>query len=115
MAGLAPLTVVVEAADPSGALITSEFARDMGRTVAAVPGGPRPARPGANRLLEDGALPVTSTADVLDELFGVGTVPLRRPGPGRAADPVEEVLEAVEARVRAEMRRGRGWAAPAAG
>ena len=38
MAGLARLTLVVEAADPSGSLITAEFARDLGRAVAAVPG-----------------------------------------------------------------------------
>ena len=43
MAGLARMTVVVEAADPSGSLITAEFARDLGRAVAAVPGpGHRP-------------------------------------------------------------------------
>ena len=38
MAGLARMTVVVEAADPSGSLITTDFARDLGRSVAAVPG-----------------------------------------------------------------------------
>ena len=38
MAALSRLTVVVEAADPSGSLITTDFARDLGRSVAAVPG-----------------------------------------------------------------------------
>ena len=38
MAGLARMTLVVEAADPSGSLITAEFAKDLGRCVAAVPG-----------------------------------------------------------------------------
>ena len=38
MAGLARLTLVVEAADPSGSLITADFAKDLGRCVAAVPG-----------------------------------------------------------------------------
>lgn len=73
MAALARLTVVVEAADPSGSLITSDFARDLGRSVVAVPGrvNSRYAK-GSNRLLKEGAAPVTEAQDVLDELFGVG-------------------------------------------
>ena len=73
MAALSRLTVVVEAADPSGSLITTDFARDLGRSVAAVPGRvtSKVAR-GTNGLLKDGAVPITSTEDVLDELFGVG-------------------------------------------
>ena len=38
MAGPARSTLVVEAADPSGSLITAEFAKDLGRCVVAVPG-----------------------------------------------------------------------------
>ena len=73
MAGLARMTVVVEAADPSGSLITSDFARDLGRCVAAVPGQvTSTVARGTNGLLRDGAVPVTGTEDVLDELFGVG-------------------------------------------
>jgi DNA processing protein len=85
MAGLARMTVVVEAADPSGSLITSDFARDLGRSVAAVPGHvtSRVAR-GTNGLLRDGAIPITRPEDVLDELFGVGMRRVPRPA---AADP----------------------------
>jgi DNA processing protein len=98
MAGLARMTVVVEAADPSGSLITAEFARDLGRTVAAVPGRITASMAqGTNGLLRDGALPVTGVADVLDELFGVGV----RPPPPAARAPggpdLRAVLEAVEA------------------
>ena len=77
MAGLARMTVVVEAADPSGSLITTDFARDLGRSVAAVPGRvtSRVAR-GTNGLLRDGAVPITGAEDVLDELFGAGMRPL---------------------------------------
>jgi DNA processing protein len=100
MAGLARMTVVVEAADPSGSLITTDFARDLGRSVAAVPGPvtSRFAR-GTNGLLKDGAVPITGTEDVLDELFGVGVraaVQQGNPEP-EPEDPVlARVLEAAE-------------------
>jgi DNA processing protein len=101
MAGLARLTLVVEAAEPSGSLITADFARDLGRGVAAVPGRvtARMAA-GTNGLLRDGAVPVTSTEDVLDELFGVGLRP-EPPGAPGGGSPVDaalrDVLDAVEA------------------
>ena len=100
MAGLARMTVVVEAADPSGSLITTDFARDLGRSVAAVPGRvtSRFAR-GTNGLLKDGAIPITGTEDVLDELFGVGVRDLPRgvAGPRDPPDPrLARVLEAAE-------------------
>jgi DNA processing protein len=73
MAGLARMTLVVEAADPSGSLITAEFAKDLGRCVAAVPGRvTSTVARGTNNLLKDGATPISGTEDVLDELFGVG-------------------------------------------
>ena len=102
MAGLAAITVVVEAADPSGSLITSVFAADLGRTVAAVPGRVTSRfSAGSNRLLADGARMVTCARDVLDELYGVdGAPPAAGPSsPDReAVDPLEErALDALEA------------------
>jgi DNA processing protein len=100
MAALARMTVVVEAADPSGSLITTDFARDLGRSVAAVPGRvtSRVAR-GTNGLLRDGAVPITGAEDVLDELFGVGMRPVPSEEPTRR-EPDEprlaRVLEAAE-------------------
>jgi DNA processing protein len=116
MAGLARMTVVVEAADPSGSLITSDFARDLGRSVAAVPGHvtARVAR-GTNGLLRDGAIPVTGAVDVLDELFGAGArrvPPAIEPRPTEPDDPVlRRVLQAAEHRrlvaaIAAEARIG---------
>jgi DNA processing protein len=100
MAALARMTVVVEAADPSGSLITTDFARDLGRSVAAVPGRvtSRVAR-GTNGLLRDGAVPITGAEDVLDELFGAGMRRLPSQGPQRPQpdDPqLARVLEAAE-------------------
>lgn len=110
MAGLARLTVVVEAADPSGSLITADFARDLGRTVAAVPGRvtSRMAH-GTNGLLRDGAVPVTGTEDVLDELYGAGIRPRSVTEPRRSApDPrLKALLDAVEAGCAVDEMAGR--------
>ena len=73
IAGLAAVTVVVEATERSGALITARVARDLGRDVAAVPGRiTSPVAAGANALLRDGALLVDGPQPVLDAIFGVG-------------------------------------------
>jgi DNA processing protein len=95
MAGLARLTLVVEAADPSGSLITADFAKDLGRCVAAVPGRvTSTVAKGTNGLLKEGAAAITGTDDVLDELFGVG---VRRAPRGRAvcSAPEDPLLSAV--------------------
>lgn len=103
MAGLAEITVLVEAANPSGSMITGTFAGGLGRTVGAVPGQVTSARAaGSNALLKDGALFVTSARDVLEELFGAGDdraqVPHEHARPAAPGDPVESLLlEAVEA------------------
>ena len=71
MAALTQVTVVVEAARASGSLITADFALDLGRGVAAVPGlvTARMAG-GSNQLLRDGATFVRGPADVLSLLYG---------------------------------------------
>jgi DNA processing protein len=66
VAGLAAATVVVEARERSGALITADFALEEGREVFAVPGEiTSRLSEGANALLKLGASPLTSAADVL--------------------------------------------------
>lgn len=99
MAGLSAVTVVVEAAEPSGSLITSDFASQMGRTVAAVPGRANSRlAAGTNGLIKDGAMVVTSAADLLEELFGAGSAASASPRPSRPDDPVAaSILDAVEA------------------
>ncbi|HEY3020356.1 MAG TPA: DNA-processing protein DprA [Solirubrobacteraceae bacterium] len=74
IAALARVTVVVEAAERSGSLITAELARDLGREVAAVPGRvTSPLAVGTNALLKDGAALVAEPRDVLDLACGVGS------------------------------------------
>ncbi len=69
IAGLARATVVVEARERSGALITADFALEDGREVLAVPGEITSAlSAGTNALLRVGATPATGSADVLDAL-----------------------------------------------
>ena len=98
MAGLCAMTVVVEAGDPSGSLITADFALDLGRELGAVPGWvtSRMAA-GSNRLLREGASVVRGAGDVLDDLYGAGA----RPPSAASAPPLEpalrRVLDGVEA------------------
>ncbi len=69
IAGLARLTVVVEARERSGALITADMALEQGREVMAVPGEITSAlSAGTNGLLRQGAAPVTCMRDVLESL-----------------------------------------------
>lgn len=73
IAALAAITVVVEAAERSGSLITADLAISLGRDVAAVPGSPLDWRSaGTNQLLRDGAWLVRDAVDVLDDLAGAG-------------------------------------------
>jgi DNA processing protein len=80
IAGLAAATVVVEARERSGALITADLALEEGRDVLAVPGEITAAlSKGTNALLRVGATPLTSAADVL-ELFGIESEATSRSG-----------------------------------
>ena len=67
VAGLCAATVVVEARERSGALITADLALEEGREVFAVPGEITSAlSAGSNALLRLGATPCTGSADVLE-------------------------------------------------
>lgn len=96
MAALGAMTVVVEAAQPSGSLTTVRKALELGRGVGAVP-GPVTSRvsKGTNGLIADGATPIRDAQDVLDCLLGVGIAEARRCGP--ALEPeLARVVELVE-------------------
>ncbi|MDQ3588376.1 MAG: DNA-processing protein DprA [Actinomycetota bacterium] len=105
MAATAELTVVVEAAEPSGSLITARFAGQLGRGVGAVPGRVTSrSAAGANALLRDGAAVVRGAQDVIAELAPDSRAMLgaRSEQPGSvdeapALDPAaKQVLEALE-------------------
>ncbi len=81
VAGLAQATLVVEARERSGALITADFALDEGRDVLAVPGEITSALSrGTNHLLRLGAVPVTCLGDAL-AVLGLTAAPPPAPGP----------------------------------
>ena len=82
VAALAGMTVVVEAAQRSGSLVTANLAADLGRDVGAVP-GPVNSRgsAGTNDLLAGGACLVREAQDVLDSMLGAGTTRACPTGP----------------------------------
>jgi DNA processing protein len=88
IAGLAGATVVVEARERSGALITADLALEEGREVFAVPGEITSGlSAGTNDLLRLGAAPLTSSKDVLD-LFDLALPAGREPEIGVEATTV---------------------------
>ena len=109
IAGLTAATVIVEARERSGALITADFALEDGREVFAVPGEITGSlATGTNRLLRQGATPLTSAADVF-EVYGLGAGPaVQPPTLGEAATRVLDRL--VESSATAdELARATGF------
>jgi DNA processing protein len=96
MAALSAMTVVVEAAERSGSLITTDLAADLGRDLGAVP-GPVNARTsaGPNSLLAGGACVVRDAQDVLDAMLGAGGRRIERRGPALEGE-LAAALAAIE-------------------
>ena len=108
IAALTRGTVVVEAAARSGAQATANRARDLGKSVMAVPGPVTSAMSvGCHQLLRDtesGTVLVTSAAEVVQEVGRIGVdlaEPVDRPGSLRdsLSDVARRVLEACPVRV----------------
>jgi len=92
IAGLCAATVIVEARERSGALITADFALEAGREVLAVPGEITSGlSAGTNALLRLGATPLTRVADVL-EPFGIEPAQREPPELGEHARTVLAAL-----------------------
>lgn len=69
ISGISELTLVIQAGNGSGALITAELAADQGRDVCAVPGNvDSQYSMGSNKLIQEGACAVLNPGDVLDML-----------------------------------------------
>lgn len=92
MAAMAGMTVVIEARQRSGSLITATMAQEVGRDLGAVPGPvTATASQGSNDLLANGACVVRGAQDVLDAMLGVGRISAHL---GPALEP--ELLHALE-------------------
>jgi DNA processing protein len=105
IAALSAATVVVEARERSGSLITAEIAADLGRPVGAVPGRVTGSRSsGTNALLHDGAAVVRDASDALDLAAMPGTLRRPRPAPPRF-EPVVARPAPPPPPLEAELRR----------
>jgi DNA processing protein len=94
IAGMALATIVVEAAERSGSLITARMALEQNREVFAVPGSPLdPRAAGSNNLLKQGARIVTEAADVIDAVTPMLEQPPEK-APGAFSAPPTGDLDA---------------------
>jgi DNA processing protein len=103
IAGLSVATLVVEAPDRSGALITARLAMEQNREVLALP-GPVTSRAsrGCNQLIRDGAKLVQTVDDVLSEL-GPLRSPITTELGQQIRNPSELTLNSIEQRVLAAI------------
>lgn len=102
IAGLASAVLVVEAALPSGTFSTADHALDAGRDVLAVPGSVfYPGSAGCNRLIRQGAQPITCADDLRDSLADAGLLtPATATGGGAASlgrESTDTLLDALRA------------------
>jgi len=121
ISGMAVGTVVIEAGERSGSLITAACAAEQGRDVFAVPGDAFGSTyTGGNKLIREGAKPVFSAMDILEEYELVYPGLLNMRGAQRdleraAMDPAQVVVkpEARSQKPEARNKRQEPPASPA--
>ena len=92
IAALTDAVLVIEGAYVSGSLITAHWAADMGRDVFALPGRvDQPLAAGTLRLVREGASPVGSPEQLMEDLYGHGQRPAS-PAPGGPSDALGSTL-----------------------
>jgi len=69
VSGLSIATIVIEAPERSGSIVTARLAAEQGREVFVVPGSiDNPNYRGSHQLIRDGAVLVSSVEDILEDL-----------------------------------------------
>lgn len=111
LAGLSLGTLVVEAAERSGALITARLAADVGREVFALPGSiHNPMARGCHRLIREGATLVESPTEVL-AVLGPLAADLARALRGELGAPIHVTQASSEAPILSDPDYNRLWQA----
>jgi DNA processing protein len=92
LAALSPVTLVIEAAQKSGALITAHFALDYNRDVYAIPGSIfSKTSKGTNSLIQQGAKLIQSAKEIL-EVYNIEDTPPRQIEIDKAQQVAYELL-----------------------
>ncbi len=96
IAALSPVLLVAEAGERSGTMGTVDAALEMGRTIYAAPGSIfSPYSQGTNRLIRDGAFPITSESDLEARLsLDYGVLRVVAQGTSRQVGEVVSALRA---------------------
>ena len=93
MSGMSKATLIIEAGEKSGTLITARLALDYNREVLCVPHElGRESGAGANRLIREGATLVRSAEDILQAL-GLASEPLQTTLPTDLSESESKILE----------------------
>ena len=96
IAALSAMTVVVEAGERSGALLTASWASDLGVPVGAVPGRVTASQAvGPHGLLREGAHLVRDAQDVLDALYGANAPKMSSDSRARLEPDLRAWLDAI--------------------
>ncbi|MFA6397667.1 MAG: DNA-processing protein DprA [Candidatus Paceibacterota bacterium] len=99
MAGISKAVLIIEAEEKSGTLITARLALDYNKDVFAVPGSIfSPNSKGTNKLLRQGATPITTSEELLDALgFQVNnTENIQKEIEENCTDEEKEILKLIQ-------------------